>query len=311
MSHTTRFSTSKAPVAETKRAAPAIAALPTSIRQDHPVLYRPLASSAGSPVAQLLPGPQTNIRLGAPPVYRPQYAKSTVPPVYRPEPKKFMQPKLGPAQRSASSAAPPVYHPQSAKSTVPPVYRPEPKKFMQPQLGPVQRSVSSDAALIFRQVMPPLGQVQTLSKVVQQYTTVKGKGKQGGNFINGNEQIHLHIDIGIKSHLKVEGKSISIGTKGGGFDVTKIQGALNYLLLFRDSIVNDLSRAGKYAAPINDCIVWLMENGAKLPTKPSPPAEEEKKVETASASTGSQQVSSPSPPLTQGSYTPLSDDDFM
>jgi hypothetical protein len=90
------------------------------------------------------------------------------------------------------------------------VYRPEPKKFMQPKLGPVQRSVSSDAPPIFRQVMPPLGQVQALSKVVQQYTTFKGKRGQGGNFIYGNEKIHLHIDIGIGSHLKVEGKSVYI-----------------------------------------------------------------------------------------------------
>jgi hypothetical protein len=304
----TRFSPSKAPIVEMKRAVPTLAA-PS---RQAPAVYRPVSASAGPAVAQLSPASRTNILPGTPPVYHPQSATLTAPPVYRPETKQSMQPKLALTQRSASPAMPSVYRPQSANLTAPPVYRPELKKSMQPKLAPATRPASSALPPIHRTVMPPPGHVHALSKVVQPYTKVKGKKGQGGFFIRGNAEIHLHIDIGIKSHLKIEGKTVNIGKKGAVLDATKIQGALNQLLGFKESIKNDTVRANNYAGPIQDCVDWLVENGAKLPlvaTSSATEVKEEKKegekVETTPTATGYGDF------FSNMSSSPISEDSFM
>lgn len=99
--------------------------------------------------------------------------------------------------------------------------------------------------------------------LVQLYTIEKATGKQGGDYVRGNAQIHLHINIGKNTHLKVEGKSIKIVDGSGNIVVRKCQEAYNYLESFEDSIKNDLQRAKNYSSPIQDCKDWLVENGAK------------------------------------------------
>ncbi len=104
---------------------------------------------------------------------------------------------------------------------------------------------------------------------LQRYTREKGRGKQGGFFIRGNAQIHLHIEIGKEEHLKIEGKRFNLqGTSGR--DVARTQDALDQLLAFRLSIARDKPRASKYAQPIQDCIDWLVENGARMPAETTP-----------------------------------------
>jgi len=100
---------------------------------------------------------------------------------------------------------------------------------------------------------------------IQLYRIVPGTGRQGGDFVYGNAQIHLHINIGIKSHLKIEGQKIKIAKKGGLLDPQKIQDALVTLLDFRTGIAGDKPRAEQYAQPIQDCIDWLTEKGAVIP----------------------------------------------
>ncbi len=123
-------------------------------------------------------------------------------------------------------------------------------------------------------------QTAAISKgnVQQFYREEKGKGKQGGTFIRGGKQIHLHIDIGEKSHLKIEGSTIKIAKKGGLLDSSKIQSALESLIFFSESIKNDKPRAAQYAPDIKDCMDWLIENGATMPTVEKETEGKEKEV---------------------------------
>src|SRR5665648_922104 len=116
--------------------------------------------------------------------------------------------------------------------------------------------------------------------IKQFYRTEKGKGNQGGSFIYGSPQIHLHIGIGLKSHLKIEGNEIRIGKKGGVLDKGKIQDALDSLFAFENEIRNDKPRSKQYAQAITDCKEWLTENGAKMPEKKKETEDDEKEDQT-------------------------------
>ncbi|HWE50599.1 MAG TPA: hypothetical protein VG273_12450 [Bryobacteraceae bacterium] len=180
----------------------------------------------------------------------------------------------------------------------PPVYRPQPAPVSVQPMMAGSRPVNRVMALPMR-----------VAGVLQPYRKSAGTGGQGGNFIYGNTQVHLHIDIGKKSHLKMERSKSPIATIGGELDPTKIQEALNDLLAFQKRIANDRQRATNYAQPILDCIEWLTENGAKLPVVETTPPPTEKKKEEEKKST----------PVSTGYgdlhsnivYTPPSEDDFM
>ncbi len=147
--------------------------------------------------------------------------------------------------------------------------------------------------------------------IVQRYKREEVKG-QGGYFIRGNAQVHLHLGIGAKSHLKIEGKFYNVNA-GTELDVARMKSALENLLAFRESIANDRGRKRKYATAIQDCIEWFRDNGV-VPAEPVP-------TPVASGGGGKEEKKDPDNP--GGGYDdffapekmsanrPVGDDDFM
>lgn len=149
--------------------------------------------------------------------------------------------------------------------------------------------------------------------VVQRYNRTTKKG-QGGYFIMGNEQVHLHLGINRRDHLKIEGEfcNIAVGTT---WDPARMRTALDKLLTFRDSIANDTVKARNYAAAIQDCIDWFKDNGV-VPPEPVP-------TPVASGGGGGGKEEKKDPDDTGGGYgdffsaenmsrnQPVDEDDFM
>ncbi|WP_460527831.1 eCIS core domain-containing protein [Chitinimonas naiadis] len=123
--------------------------------------------------------------------------------------------------------------------------------------------------------VPQLQSRTGTADTLQLYRIEAATGIQGGNYVRGSASIHLHIDIGKKSHLKIEGDSINIATSGGLLSKVKMTEAIVKLLEFKESIKTDLSKAGRSAVPIQDCIDWLVEQGATMPEPTAASSEEE------------------------------------
>ncbi len=146
--------------------------------------------------------------------------------------------------------------------------------------------------------------------VIQLYKITKAKGTQGGYFVYGSQNIHVHYGIGKNTHLKIDSDWYKLykGNNINKYDKELLNEAVLGLLSHKKSIASDLQRADKEAQPIQDCLDWLLEQGATMPEdKPIMPEVEEKTEKAKQEDTG------------YGNFfanigsknSPINEDDFM